>query len=693
MLLPIRMGGAFSVCLLLLVTIVAPLHAHPPTRQTYPVITAENAGQLGQIAQYGRGWVADLAYSPDGKWLALAGSLGVWLYDTNDFSLAPRLLPTPRNPLGVAFSTDGVYVAAAGRGAVEIWEVGSGALFMTVDHGDLSVYSVAFSPTQPRLASSGTDGTIYIWSLEGDAGPLLLASLPGHTGQVHQVEWTDDGQEVVSIGQDGALNVWRAGGLDFGRARGWQVHQVGLSFALHGTTLATGGLNAGDAAIFLWDLTSGEQSGTLAGHGDAVSGLAFSADGSRLLSGGSQDGTLRLWDVATATQIALIEVPFGGVFDVAYHPDGSAFVSRGNDQTVRLWDARQASATGTLGGFTDWVQKIEFSPNGQTLVAAGREGAIRLWETTGRGTVYESSLDLSRPEFREAATFDTMATFAFDGESNLLAAIGALDGSLRLWGRTSGVPFAALAGHSDWIYTGAFSPNQRWLATGGADLSVIVWDLSDFSQKARLEGHNDLVSLVLFSPDSTRVMSATGFYGTEDSLVRIWDIESGSLLFALQDSSLGVLGAAFSPDGNRLAVLGWDGKLRLWDLTSGELIATRDVTLESTSPPVFSPDGQFIAVAGRSGVAEVYRDLNAAPLELSGHSGPVNGIAFSPDSTLLVTADQSGAVRVWDYLSQQQVGELVGHNGPAFVMRFNTAGTLLASGGLDGTTRVWAVRP
>ena len=179
-----------------------------PTSSPEPVPTPTRAVSVAPVARLGKGWVRQVAFSPDGRWLAVGSSVGVYVYEVATLREVRRL-ETEAPTLVVAFSPDGRLLASGYEDeTVILWDVGTGERVRTLaGHTDeyRPVYSVAFSPDGRLLASGSLDNTVILWDVgRGEQ----VRTLAGHTWAVYSVAFSPDGRLLASGSWDGTVIRW-----------------------------------------------------------------------------------------------------------------------------------------------------------------------------------------------------------------------------------------------------------------------------------------------------------------------------------------------------------------------------------------------------------------------------------------------------------------------------------------------------
>ncbi len=306
---------------------------------------------------------------------------------------------------------------------------------------------------------------------------------------------------------------------------------------------------------------------------------------------------MRLWDatpepfgVITDTPKATLAKHTGPVSSVAYSPDGTTIVTGSNysdywNPFLYFWDA----GTGTLKKTVDhtWpVADIAYSPSGDIIATAGGFEGVRLWDAETGTRIASLDEHDGSPEYR-------IADIAYSPDGSTLAV--SVNNTVSLWQVSESRVRKRLTGHTLRINSVAYSPDSLTLATGGADAIVHLWSDVNGLLLDTLEGHRTTVNSIAYSPDGNTIATGGDDYNEE---VRLWDADTGTPIGTLDTGGI-VNSVAYSPDGNTLATGRWD--VHLWSAHTSALEKTFRGHAGVVWQVAYSPDGSVIASASEDG--------------------------------------------------------------------------------------------
>lgn len=581
------------------------------------------------------GAVYALATSPDNRTVASGSDNGlVFLWDI----AAKRLSGEPlqhdlKTIYSLAFDRTGQLLAAGdAQGHLVVWDLASRTprLDLPNAHADV-IDDLRFDPAGNLLTSTSDDHTVKQWNVQtgepvgsvANVGPdetlrlspnsqqvatvletvvsvrdvatgeVILPPLARHSDNVQDLEFSPDGEMLVTSSFDGTTMLWdmSTGEQITTPLTGHTGRVLASTFSPDGRLLATGGA---DGAIILWDVARGQPLGApLTGHSNWVRALAFTPDGGTLISGGT-DGRVILWSLTRHRDLAGHEAK---VRALAFGPDGKTLLSGGFDNTVRLWDVEMSRPLfPPVAAHKNSVLAAAMSPDGKIAAtgSAGEPPEIILWDVTTGKPIGQPLVAQEGP----------ITHLAFSPDGRTLAA-SSFDKTVALWdvaGRR--LLTAPMSGHDDWVMTVSFSPDGRLVATGGADATVRLWDAATGAAVGEpFRGHTNWVTSLDFSPDS-RVLAT----GSSDSTVRLWDVASGRAIGEpLVGHSAPVWGVAFdSADGSSLLTLGGDGTYLRWDLTTRDLAGLPLVSGVEAEGMALSPDRQAAASGAFNSTGDIH---------------------------------------------------------------------------------------
>ncbi|MBE9071761.1 WD40 repeat domain-containing protein [Microcystis sp. LEGE 08355] len=446
---------------------------------------------------------------------------------------------------------------------------------------------------------------------------------------------------------------------------GSYVHSV--NFSCDGKTLVSG---SDDKTIKLWNVETGQEIRTLKGHNGPVYSVNFSPDGKTLVSG-SDDKTIKLWNVEKPQEIHTLKGHDDRVRSVNFSHDGKTLVSGSDDKTIKLWNVKTGQEIHTLKGHDSRVRSVNFSHDGKTLVSGSWDNTIKLWNrSTGQ-------------EIRTLKGHDGpvwSVNFSHDGKTLVS---GSDDNTIKLWNVET---VQTLKGHGGPVYSVNFSRDGKTLVSGSDDKTIKLWNVKTGQEIRTLKGHDSTVTSVNFSPDGKTLVS-----GSDDKTIILWDVKTGEKLHTFEGHNGLVRSVNFSPDGKTLVSGSWDNTIKLWDVEKRQKIHTFEVHHRVRSVN-FSPNGETL-VSGSNDNNIILWDVEKRQKihTFEEHDRPVRSVNFSPNGETLVSGSYDKTIKLWDVKTGKEIHTFEGHDGPVRSVNFSPNGKTLVSGSDDKTIKLWNV--
>ena len=703
------------------------------------------------IARLGKGRINDMRYSPDGTLLAVATTIGIWIYDTETYQERSLLAHSNKGVEKISFDAKGTTITSRERfGGLTLWDVTTrkpkktptnlssvlspdGETFANTDYtnkihlrdtvtseskhileGHTDFVSILlFSPDGQTLASGSKDQTVHLWNV---ATGEQKKTLTGHPSPVTRIIFSPEGSTLMSMSDDKTIYLWdTATGerkktiADQGVITEPLERQEMIEsafFSTDGDILVTVRFNN---TIRLWDTTTGALIQTLTSqeidvkqtdYEKKIGKVLFSPD-KRILVG-IGDGEIHLWDVVTGAYKFLTEYP-GYVNSAALSPDVRTLATGTFDGTIRLWDVDTGKQKKTINNLNVRLDRphrtdnISLSPNGEKFATGNYDGTVYLWD---RITRQEQRLSGQIYHLKDQPSRNVL--FSPDG-STLASWRLSKDMAIRLWDVPTGKRQRTLTGHAARIKRVAFSPDGNTLASWSShdETTIRLWGVGTGKHKRTLTGHIRLVESVAFSPDGKTLVS-----GGLDSTIHLWDAVTGKNIRTFTNEHLtnqqmaqssDVMTVSFSSEGNRLASGRRDGLIQLWDVATGQLLQTFRGHVDAISSVSFSLDGLSIASTGKDATARLWDVATGQQKQLlAGYKGTVWHVKFYPNG-LPLASDLKGDIggpndeniRLWDLRTCQVKKRLAGHASWVTGLSFSADGETLASVSFDDTVLLW----
>ncbi len=716
------------------------------------LVDAHDGDLVGKMSGHS-GRILSLDFSPDDRWVVSAGSDGsarVWEVTKQRETEGSPLRGHYGPVWAVAFGADKSQIVTAGDdGRVIIWKFEPSqarsndrlvARKVFLGHQG-AVFAAAFSPDGRQVVTGGYDKRVLIWQPDTIAdvdlrqlvatgqplAPQDSRALEGHAGPVRSVQFSPDGQYVLSGGDDNTMRIWEVlTGRPHAQLKGHSRPVQSCAIAPDGQQIVSGGQ---EGEIKLWDLVdykAAPQGVALVGHADAVLAAAFSHDGNRVITAGN-DHVARVYQADTGKPVVTLNEGHDFLATrAAYFHDGRRLLTAGGDRTTRIWDAATGSQLQTLE-HTGRNATIAVSRDGRWILTGNSEPDERaqrtfdtrvqlsLWRVDPEGNHAERQMLADTAFGTGHAALVTALAISPDG---LLLFSGDEAGTGKFWHTTTGTLARTLRGHTAGITAAHFTPDGKRLLTSSLDGTVAQWDVASGQELPAMLVLGDLqrrdafdmpVIGLAISPDGQQVatLSEDSPGGTRQCIVRLWDIDQGTAAGEVYRGPEALSSIAYTTDGRGLLLAGTlvqsneteGGIVRRFDL-----VARVEVTAPGGGPyldlsnrhegiwaALDAPRGAGVLTIGGNGAALWPAGNSDRPeLQFKPHSG-ITSTAFSASGKFAVTGGSDRRAKIWNISTGLAELQLPAeHNGPLSSVQFSPAEeNLLLTASEDGTVRLW----
>ncbi len=427
----------------------------------------------------GRGSVHSVDYSPDGRRIAAASSVGIWIYDALYGGEIALLGGHESWANSAAYSPDGKRIVSADRdGMIRIWDAETGKALKTLKGHQHIVISAAYSPDGKRIVSASWDKTARIWDAETGA---LLKTLEGHTQTVASAAFSPDGKRIVSASWDKTARIWDAEtGEPINTLKGHTEKVTWASYSPDGTIIASasaGDTTSADDTIRIWDAQTGKHIRTLSKRGIDGLAAAFLLDGKHIAGG--DDSGLRLWNVAYGSPLQPFDTPHGAS-SIAFSPDGH-FIAGGlsanrpssdsfiggfeRHSGIRIWNIKLRALVRTFDGHASCSQYAAFSPDGKRLAV----------EFNGQFKILDVETGAFSSRFKEKVGGTVKkAAYSPDGKAIalLMESRREILKKIQILNAETGAPLKTFTGPS-MAWRIAYSPDSKKIIIGSMDNNTV----------------------------------------------------------------------------------------------------------------------------------------------------------------------------------------------------------------------------
>lgn len=578
--------------------------------------------QIIELTQMGKGRINDLEVSPNGKFLAMATTSGLWLYDF-DLSTMSKVNKQVINKL--SWSPKSEKIAMATEQNILLWDRENGNEEINTDYGIKYSGDILWSPNGKLIAAFGNGHNLIVW----DSNTLTeVSTINLGDSFLDSIAWSKDSKTIFSAASyGGTIKSWdiKTGSQLF-EFEDSQKFGFGISISPDGSKLVSGSTQEG---IKIWEINKPDKNQNIFTNIDyLIDTVEWSPDGNNIAITGRYgiqvysvamdkiircvrfdnfhkniswfpnskelainkgNGSVQILNLDSGMTCSKTSGNTQNITSLSWSPDGKRIASSGDDGFIRIWDTETWQEQSAIKGGNDIVNLVSWSPDSQKIASGGNDGGIKIWDSKTLNQIND---------FDENSEIVNAIAWSPDGTR---IAVGDDEGYINIWNLDfQNLEYALKV--SSHIYSISWSPDGKYLASGGYDKDLIIWDMT-YGRKVRV--YPNLGTEVSWAPESNMLISADYDGNIRFLDTNIWRFTKSAYMYHTDSWGWGrVYDMQWSPNETFISMKGSDySHARIWGVNAGKVLAD----VEGVEHITWSPDETMFAGTSGDGIIRIYK--------------------------------------------------------------------------------------
>ncbi|NPD91379.1 eIF2A-related protein [Xylanibacter muris] len=584
----------------------------------------------------------------------------------------------------IQISPDGKFIASIILGmpyVVDIWEVETGKIIKTLEGHSGIIHSVVFSPDGERIVTTSEDKTIRIWDTKNGE---CINVLEGHKSDVLSCQFCPNGKVIITRSQDNTVGIWD---LENG-TKGFYEEVSDIQFSQDKKKMAI----AAENEVSVIDMDNNKYICSIE-VSDIVFFCCFNSDGNHIVTA-TRDNIISIWDLKGGTRISAYKAylldkrkrEYHWVQDETYtiskyirlSPDRKTIAFRYNRERAAILNLDDGECISILDGQTKLLSSLQYSFDGKFVISSSWDNTVRIWDANSGKSMQVIPLCTGLPH---------NSFYNPDGKHIIVSS----DNNIGIYSTEVHEHINICLEKGLWVNSIHLSPDNKSIIIVPPYGLTRIWDIETKKWSKTLNEGLEDVDVAHYSPNGMFIAMAL-----RDHTIRVLDANSHKCIAVLKGYANKVNSLHFSPDGKCVvAAIGWPyetaGNIALvWDIKSERIVATLDGHTHSVTAAQFCPDGEYIVTASEDKTVCLWDAKSGNCIKtFKGHTDIVCSANFSPDGKHIVTSSRDNTVRIWDVNSGRCIKSLDGHTSWVQSAMFSSNGKRIVTTSKDFSVRVW----